>query len=252
MADKLKEKILLCFLYWEGDRYMMEKVVRQACSLMDEPTEEWQLMFVQRKDAKPPSEGVQYIAAQKFEKVHVWVCNRYADGFPGGCNEMAYGILNHIVIDRHLHGKFKDITGIMIAEGDCVFLKKNWPELLMSEWRKAKADGKKICGTVQEPFEIGEWKIKRHVNAVAIYDSSIALDVRELRGGPMQIGWDHYHGDTLVPLAYHTPTIWLNYRCPTITEKELFEKDAVVVYHGVKDESALNLVKKKFGLKKTE
>lgn len=242
-----KTKLLICLLYWHGDLKEVERLVRLGCDLRKEITEDAELMFVQRYDSPAPSAAIQLLAQSKFIKVHVWKCNRKALGFPAGCNELAYGILNHICIQRHMNGAFKDIDAIMILEGDCIITRPTWIEELIQEWEKGKREGKSIVGTIQEPTP--EYQIKRHVNAVAMWDADIVRILPCLIGGPNQTGWDHYHGDSTVPVAMNSPLFWLDYRKPTVTPKEIFEDHPdVLIYHGVKDDSGIRAVREKFNL----
>jgi len=250
---KQETKILFCLLYWNEDRLQVEKLARLMADLRPEITEQAQIMFVARYDAKLPSMATQAHVQAKFEKVFVWQCNRRGEGFPGGCNEMAYGLFNHILTERHLHGNFKDITTIMILEGDVVFTRPFYIEELIKAWDDRENHGpqKYAGGTVQTGKE--EWHTVDHLNAVALYEAELARLMPCMIGGPMHIGWDNYHGPSMIPHAVNSKLFLLDYRRDTITPKELFDEGNgpdgyPLVYHGVKDSSALAAVREKYNL----
>jgi hypothetical protein len=239
--------ILVSILYWHQDQKQAEAVTRIICDLLDEPTE-CELMMEARYDSPLASPQVQAYAQQKFAKVHVWKCNRKALGFPGGCNEMAYGLLNHITIQRHLGHGFKNIDAILLLEADCVITRKNWIKELKEAWKEAKEQSKLVVGALQPAYTWSPGSTaSAHINAVALYDSDIVRYIPELRGGPNQTGWDHFHGPTILPHAVNSPLFKLDYRRPTIGQEELFASNALV-YHGVKDDSALKAIRKKYNI----
>lgn len=239
-------KLLVALLYWNGDKSAMERLARLACDLLNEPSDQAECLFVARHDASAPSAGVQYHAGLKFSKTGLWMCDRRAEGFPGGCNEMAYGLLNHVLIERHMNRGYKDITTILILEGDCVITRPTWITELCAEWEKAYALNKRIVGTVQKAMP--EIPTNDHINAVAMYDSEILRVIPTMVGGPMHIGWDNYHGPKAMPWAYDSPLFKLDYRRPTITSEELFKEPSPLIYHGVKDDSGIKSVREKYKL----
>jgi len=234
-------KILICMQYYEEDRLKAERVISTMCDLLPEQSELVELAFVYRQDSKPPSSKIQLKAQEKFAAVHAWKTTRHGLGHPGGCNEMAYGILNHVPIERHLHKRFSDIAAILLLESDVVFTRYNWDKELIGEWEKAVKANKLICGCVQP----GVNESDRHVNGVALFDIDTANQLTCLRGGSLSIGWDYEHRMQLVPNALHSPLFFLDYRRPTINPEALFAtRDGIapLLYHGVKDNSAIESV----------
>jgi len=243
--NKKPTTLLLILPYWREDQKQVEKVARLCSDLLPEFAENAEIMLVTRYDAPPPSTSIQIALQQKFNKVHVWKCNRVGDGFPGGCNEMAYGIFNHVLTQRHMNAGFKNIDVLFLLEGDCVLTRPTWLEELIAAWED-RGDGKHIVGTKQDA--IPDWS-NDHINAVALYDPEITRKFPFLVGGPLHVGWDTYHGPALIPFATDSKLFKLDYKRPSITKEELFAKDFPLVYHGVKDNSALEAVRKKWILK---
>jgi hypothetical protein len=236
-------KILVTLPYWEGDKAMMEKTVNLACDLQEEFVENIELMFVPRFDSSDPSTAIRVKASQKFGKVHLWKCTRVGVGFPHGCNELAYGILNHVPMEKHLNPKaYVGIDAMLIFEADCVFLKKNWGTYLHEEWAAARAAKKLIAGPVIPSCPP---HTQEHVNAVALWSWDVTKHLKPLLGGPPLTGWDNYHGPITVPVTHPSKLFVLDYRKDTITPEELFKNKDALVYHGVKDDSAIRAVREK-------
>lgn len=235
-------KLLVCLPFYTGDGNQMEKTARVACDLLEELTNQAEIMFVPRFDTDAPSMEIQNLAASKFFKVHVWRCPTKYAGFPAGCNAMAYGLLNHVSGQRCLNEGFFDIDAILILESDCVITRRDWVRELCGEWQEAINQNKLVAGALQHR----NGDIQEHINAVALYDPDVACVLPCLRGGPSHLGWDHYHGPSVVPYALDSKLFKLDYRRPTITPDQLFSDDRVLIYHGVKDDSALNAVRSRY------
>jgi len=237
-------KILVVMQYWEGDQKQAEEVVKLACDLLPEMSELVELMFVYRHDAQPPSTAVQVVAQQKFSKVRAWRCTRNGEGWPGGPNEMAYGVLSHVPIERHLHNAFPGIDAILLLEADMVFTRPQWDVELIEEWGKTVRAGKLISGAL-----VAKGTNEEHINGGALFAWDATTHITALRGGPYLEAWDFHHRRTLVENAMPSGKFFLDYKKATITPEELFaERDDVapLIYHGVKDRSAIKAVRDKY------
>jgi hypothetical protein len=219
----------------------MEKVVGLAGALLDQRTEQADLLFVGRYDAPHPSTEVFRRAREKFREVSYWRSTRDSDGFPNGCNGVAYGIFQFVIDQRRVNGVYGDVNALLMLESDCVILRRNWVTELVTEWEGAVACGKLVAGEVQPAgkFSQNSWA---HVNAVALYDIEILRHLTCLVGGPREIGWDYFHGKAIVPVTHNSSLFKLDYQRATITEAELYRDSRVLIYHGVKDDSALQAV----------
>ena len=238
-------KILVVIPYWDGDRVQAETTALLAGDLLEKRSESVSLCFLHRMDSQQPRPKVVDKAMEKFDKVLVRRCGRSGSGFPHGCNEMAYFILAWPAHDPKL---FKDFDATLILESDCVFTRKNWDTELVEEWVRCVAAGKTICGNI---IHNGFGGYPRHVNAASLFGKEISiLAAGPLRGGPADIGWDYYHGRNLDPIAYDSPIFFLDYRKATITPRELFAPRKMglspLVYHGVKDSSAVQAVRDRY------
>jgi len=226
----------------------MEKSVRLACDLLDAPTTQSELLFLSRHDAEEPSEEIFAYAKKKFYKVHYWRCSLKGSGYPQGCNDLAYGLFQYMADQRSI-GHYPDISSLLILESDCVITRKTWVEELQAEWNKHLAQGRKIVGAIQMRGQWGQ-DTDYHVNAVAMYHPDILRFIPTLANGPADIGWDYYHRHVMLNHAGDTKLIKLDFRRESITEEELYGKQSdVLIYHGVKGDSAINAVRNHHNLK---
>jgi hypothetical protein len=232
-------RLLICFPFWEGDKANVEQVAQLACDLLEQPTDQAEVLFVARFDADFPSLHIQQEAAKKFAKMHLWRCTRKGVGFPAGCNEIALGIFEHV---QTMEG----IDAILILEGDCVITRRSWVKELCDEWKRIASAGKLVSGTLQQS---GKWggDIEEHINASALWDSDMLCYLPCLKSCPPHRGWDHHHGPKIIPYAVDSPLFKLDYKRNTIGSEELFSSGALI-YHGVKDDSALKAVREKYQL----
>lgn len=233
-------KILVCMGYYEGDKQLSIDLVEQIGKLLSAKSEIVSLCYVFRHDSSPPDPEILRRDREKFHDVYSARCDFKGTGWPGGCNAIAYSILNTI-----LPKSDKAIECALILESDCVITRKDWDAELWEEWKKAKAAKKQIVGTILP------WAHQRgasHVNASALYGRKVARHLGSLRTGrPMSIAWDFYYGSNTTLLAMDSPLFKLDWQRETITDKELFGSGALV-FHGCKDNSAREAVRKRFKL----
>lgn len=233
--------ILLCMGYWDGDKSLAIEVVDQIAKLIPEKSELVSLCYVYRFDSSPPDEEILQRDREKFHRVYTAKCDYEGTGWPGGCNSISYSILNTILPKAD-----KEIECGLILESDCVITRQNWDKELWQEWLETKKQKKDVCGAVIP------WGYKghpNHVNAAALWHRDVAKKIVRIdTGKPMgKIGWDFYYGRLTVPLARNSKLFRLDNKRETITAKELFSSE-VLVYHGVKDNSARKAVERKFKL----
>lgn len=239
--------MLVCLPYWDGDWPMMREVALLLSDLLLDSQPHVELMFAARFDAKVPDTKIIQHCEQKFAKVHVFRCHRKGVGFPMGCNEMAFSIFDHV--HYHHEHQFPLVDCMLFVESDCVMLSRTWNTQLFEEWKKASALNKSVCGAfIQGNYHGGE----AHVNAVAMYSWDVIKQIPALIGASGNEGWDWWHGTNVIPKAMDTPLIYLDYRRDTISVDDLFaprkQGKVPVLYHGVKDKSAIEAVRKQFSL----
>lgn len=240
-------KLLIVFPYWSGDHVQMEKSVRLACDLLDKKNDQVELLFLARFDSNYPSPDLFQHALNKFRDVKYWRCNRGGNGFPEGCSELAYGLFQYVIDQRRMNSVYLDIDAMLIMEADCVFTRRSWVEELCAEWENAKAQNKLVVGALQES---GRWDkdVGEHINAVGIYDIDLLRIMPCLSGGAKDIGWDYYHREGILPITLNSKLFKLDWQKPSILSEDLFKDLEVLVYHGIKDDSAVRAIRERFNL----
>jgi len=233
-------ELLVCLPYWDGDWPRMREVALLLADLLPEKSTRTKLLFVLRHDvSKAPDSRLHERCADKFAEVRYYRNKRRGVGWPMGCNEMAFGIFDHVYCR---HSLFPKVDSLLIVESDCVMLRRTWDRDLHQAWHETQKAGKLICGT---KIPTGFQECKFHINAVALYSWDIIQKLPQLIGSPGTVGWDYFHGKITCPVAVNTPLIKMDYNRDTISEQELFSKKnkSVVLYHGVKDDSAVKAVR---------
>lgn len=233
-------KINVCMGYWIEDRELAFEVIEQAGNLLGEKSSIVGLTYVYRFDSMPPAPEIlerdsKYFASVKSVPTHF----KYT-GWPAGCNDVAYTVLGQILPKAP-----KDVECALILESDCVITRQGWDVELLEEWELTKKEKKSVCGCVLD------WSYDRqkHVNASALWGRLTHKTLTGVENGEPagDIAWDYYYGSTVMLLARHSDKFKLDWKRPTITSEELFA-DPALIFHGVKDRSALDAVNEKFKL----
>jgi len=238
------QKFLIVLQYYDGDVNDMEEVANIIADLERVRNHEADIMLFARHDAKPFPSHTRSKLESKFDKVHAVTCrNRDGNSYPFASNGMFYDLVT-------LLGQYPQWNQPYFAfinlESDCVPLHPGWIRELINEFRQAQARGKHAAGH----FHNGK-EAPVHMNGVAVYaiDMFFKVPGGKLQGGRPNVAYDLDQAQNILPYAYDTPYIAMEYRRPTITAADLFRghKAAVepAIFHGVKDSSAREAVKAK-------
>lgn len=236
------QKLLIVIQYYDGDKAAAEELGALIADLERVRNHTADIMIFRRFDASEYSSEIISRLRDKFDKVHVESSRRRdAKGYPFGPNQM----WADLVCIMGQMSQWKDnYYAFLPLESDCVPVHPNWTNELADEFKVAKARGYSAVGHINEaPIP--------HLNGVAIYDSQIWSIVggTKLNGCDPQIAYDIYHRDDILPLAYNTPTVMMQFQRPTITPGDLFRpwKNGIepALFHGVKDSSARSAVRAK-------
>lgn len=239
-------KLSVCMGYWEGDKAMAQDVAVLLADLLPAKSHIAQFIFIYRHDASPPDEAVVHHVARKFTAVHNIRCPIVGFGHPGGCNAIAFSLFRIFAKNP----TFENCDAFLLLESDCVILRREWDKELWGEWEKTKEEGKLVSGFAhpgcyQNPSG-------NHINAAALYASKIANTISAIGRGSMAIGHDWANGPHVFPHSRNSNKFFLDYRRPTITREELFTArlggEIPLIYHGVRDDSAILAVREEYGL----
>lgn len=202
------------------------------------------VLFHSRKQDEPNhnsrAAAVSQILATKFKTI-VMRCERFAEGYPDGSNDMWHDLIQRVYLMKR-EGNIK-AECFLSFEADCIPTRPTWIEELADEWTLARDNGKSVIGACHDD----------HVNGNLVADVNLCQMNANLIGSAASAPWDMYHGKYLLSIAQPTGLIVNDYRKPTITEDEVFSprkfgksKVAPAMIHGVRDDSGLKLVRKKF------
>src|SRR6478609_5812901 len=238
------QKFLIVLQYYDGDVEQVEEVANIMADLERVRNKEADIMLFARHDAKPFPSHIRAKLLTKFDQVHEVRCrSRDGTSYPFATNCMFYDLVA-------LLGQYPQWNQPYFAfinwESDCVPVHPGWISQLIHEFKIAQVHGKHAIGHIDLKHQTP------HINGLAVYAIDIINKVPgdKLRGGPLQVAYDMYHGANLLPIAYDSPLVMFQFRRPTITAADLFSahKGGIepAIYHGVKDASAREAVKARY------
>jgi hypothetical protein len=193
--------------------------------------------IVYRRDC-PESKKLESIMAESFETVHTRRSARREVGFPGGSNGVWCDLMDH---SANEHSKKKwSYKFVLTTEVDALPIARDWQERLLAEWDKDYS----VVGCWHEN---GEHAVG-HINGNAMFHPMISRMSGKFIGCAEHHAWDTWFADEFERIGWKkTKAIQNLYRKKELTEKEFNSliKDECVWLHGVKDDSALDLVRNK-------
>lgn len=236
--------LILAIQFWTGDREETLTLARRLADIEDKPRTDVAIEFVLRFDAKEPSkETMEYVGA-KFP-VSIYRCTRRGEGHPAGCNDMAHDYWGKCW-ERWLRDKkFREtVDGVWLFEGDNVPLRKDWLDVMVAEWKEARANGKLVLGCWHpDGSPVG------HINGNMIVVPDIFGRIKGLEGCPSQYAWDLHHAPKFAPHWFKSKNLVNLYRQTNVPKKWLFDRTGKPKFascHGVKDRSVYDLAKSMF------
>jgi len=238
------QKFLIVLQYYDGDIDEVEDIANIMADMERVRNKDADILLFGRHDARPFPSHTKAKLQTKFDQVHEIKCrSRDGTSYPFASNCMFYDLIA-------LLGQYPQWNQPYFAfinwEADCVPVHPGWIKELIMEFKIAQVHGKQAIGHI----DLGH--NTPHMNGLAVYAIDIVSKVADgaLRGGPLGIAYDMYHGKTLLPFAYDTPLIAFQFRRPTITAADLFSAHKAgvepAIYHGVKDASAREAVKARY------
>lgn len=229
------QKLLVVVQYYDGDKQAAEELSELIADLERIRNNAADIMIFRRYDAGEFSQSVLTKLRDKFNNVYYERSKRKdAKGYPFGPNQMWSDLVTMIGQSPSWYSKY---YAFLPLESDCVPMRPGWINELVEEFHVAKSKNFAAVGHIHSnPIE--------HLNGVAVYDSHLWKMVpgNKLNGSDPQVAYDIYHRTSILPLAFDTPLVMMEYQRPTITAEDLFKpwKNGYepAVFHGVKDGSA--------------
>lgn len=230
-------KMLICISYRSEDMQMAISLLNVICDIEHGINAIADIALVARADAIGPPSGWDNRAKQKFSEVHLFRTSKVVSGYPEGCNEMFYDLRDRMAM-ASMCSKYDCWFNL---EPDCIPLSRDWISKVWTEWKRVRSLGGLAMGHVKMRPQI-------HLNGAAVYASEHANIVTML---PPRKGWayDLLNADRFLKDGHDTPLIGGIWNKSTISEAELFGYTKTpnarpVVFHGVKDSSAVDAVRK--------
>lgn len=248
MANQPSDKLLLTFLFWEGDKAQMCKLARLIADLEPGMSEAADVLFCARFDCPQDEETIKYVA-RKF-KVHVHTNPRRERGWPAGCNAAAFGTLDY-VYTYSIAKRIPPYKAVALLEADGAPLRKGWIEEISRAWNEANA--KKPVRVFGPLLDTGVREAgNKHINGNCLVSGDTSFlhwFTRKMGGCTPRAGWDWIMAPHFRRMGWadckQMKSWW---RCPGVSEEQYNALlDAGVCYlHGCKNEDVWNLVRKKY------
>ncbi len=234
------KKILLAIQFWGGDKVEAMKRARLIADLQTGHSDQADFLFFSRFDTTNDIDTVKYVS-RKFDTFHA-INRRRGVGWPGGCNDLFFGMVDWVYSHKEAK-KVPDYKAILAFEADSCPLHSNWISQLHDSWDKARSC---VHGPLLEQGP--------HVNGNCL----VSADMKFLRwlarerGGCTPVGgWDYLMYKDFKPWGISdAPSMKSWWRVPSMDEPayESLLAQNVCFLHGVKDDSLVRLVRKKFSL----
>lgn len=228
--------ILIAIPFWQGDNSQAIELCKIIAGLQaGHAGNTAHIMLVCRQDWAIDQNMVKIIS-QKFNTL-TFKSNSPLKGWPSGSNGMFASTM------RQINQKLsKNYECVYWMEPDAIPIVPNWFWCLVEEWRK-RHPAANIVGCRSDCNGDGTGD---HITGCALYHPTIAKIMPELMLCDGQ-AWDYKHRAKIVSMGQHTKTIENWYRAnnaaPGILDRT---RVGVVIIHGFKDSSVVNLVKKKY------
>lgn len=197
-------------------------------------------IFFSRFDCSHDMATVGYVA-RKFN-TYTEINRRRGTEWPHGPNSLAFGLFDY-VYTVNVAKRFPVYKAIVTLEPDSIPISPNWIGEISREWDRAQPA--KVIGAYQT-------SPAPHINgASSMYSGDIQFlkQIRDIGGCSPVGGWDFLLASTFQKAGWRDSKkfkSWWN--CPTMSEETFNQQlqEGVNLFHGVKDESLLNHVRKRF------
>jgi hypothetical protein len=235
------KKILIMLQFYDGDRQLAMGQARLISDLQVGHSQDADFMFVSRFDCKVDRRDVIYVAKKFNTMTHV--SRRHATGWPHGPNEMWFDAMTRVA-EMVEAQKWPQYEAILTLEADDVPLQKNWIHKLRHAW-DAQQKAKEVCcmgALLNAP--------NAHINGNALWSGRMRFlkwVQNKASCNPTQ-GWDYALAPQFAKFGWADTALIRSYwQRPTLTETDVSQLQATgcVLFHGCKDMSAQQIVRKK-------
>lgn len=232
--------IAVILQYHDGDRVRAEELARFIADIEPVARPDVKMRFWARYDAEHLGMETFRYVGRKFDVT--WGHSRRKwQGWPAGPNGMVYDIIED-GMGAMLDVGWRDVTGLLLIEPDCVPLSRDWLTQLSGAWDKALADDKWIMGSWRNSGpECG------HINGNCIIRPDLRKKV-DIRKAPQELAWDCFAAPYLKNSWEITGLIRNDFSSNDATVEKLRTPEVgfalPVLVHGYKDTSAFDIAKR--------
>ncbi len=242
------DKLLLALQFWDQDKAQAMRVARLVADLEFRHSTAADFLFVARFDSSQDPATVAYVS-RKFNTFSYVNKNRRGQGWPFGCNELWFGSLDHVYTQTQA-GLMPGYKAILTFEADACPLIPDWIGELSREWDRLFANGARIIGHMTPPGPVESGGVHINGNCLVSGDSEYLHWLsRKLGGCAPGGGWDYILAPSFKQRGWaDTKKIRSYWHAPTMNEKFFHNivTEGVVLSHGVKDDSVLNMVRQRY------
>jgi len=236
----MSDKLLLALQFYGGDKEMAMRLARLIADLEPRHSEFADFLFVSRFDCEQDLKTVEYVS-QKFN-THTYINrHRRGTGWPHGPNDLWFGTMDHIY-DFSQAKRFPPYKAVLTFEADACPLVPNWHRELSRAWDEKPV---KVLGSL---LQYPGW----HINGNALFSADLKFLYwvsRQIGGCSPISGWDFKLAKEFKQAGWaDCPKMNSHWQTKTMSEERIEElrNSGVVFLHGVKDNSVIAHMRKRF------
>jgi hypothetical protein len=238
-------KILLALQYWDQDKQLGMKLARLIADMEDRHSDKADFLFMSRFDCTHDTNTEKYVN-RKFNTYSV-TNRRRASGWPHGCNDLWFGVMDWIYIMREAK-KIPQYDAVFTFEADGAPLLPNWITVLRHAWDTAQMEKRTyVYGAfLQYPAP--------HINGNGLFSCDPKFTywlAREKVAASPHKGWDYELAPDFARWGWgNCPCIKSYWRTETFGEEQFVNEvnQGVAWLHGIKDDSLIDICRKRYNL----
>ncbi len=236
----MSNKILLALQFWDGDKEQAMKNARLIADLQGKPSDQADFLFMARFDCEQDISTVTRVSS-KFETHVVTNRRRRGQGWPHGCNDLWFGVMDWVYCQKEAK-RIPDYKAVLTFEADAIPLSPNWINQLHAEWDKAKVP---VVGALQK-------SPGPHINGNAMFSGDLKFlhwVSREVGGCTPVGGWDYVLARDFQKRGWaDAKSMRSDWQMKTMAPERFEEllKQQVTFHHGCKDDSGIRHVRSRF------
>ncbi len=133
-------KFLIALQYWKGDAEQAYRLAQYLADLQKTTAQEADFLLFRRFDlATPPPPEILSRLSRVFKRVYTGKSDRYGTGWPAGCNQLWFGVLEWY-LRQVLERKIPQYSAIYTVEADWIPLRRDWTKHIWAAWQTQNPD----------------------------------------------------------------------------------------------------------------